>query len=94
MMSAAFGFFGMHCVLWFGRSVIERIKHGPHPKRKANDHAIKRFNRVDRVNHAFVIISFFGLTLTGLPLLYADKNWAQTLAAIFGGGRACGIFPG
>src|SRR5581483_3318386 len=60
MMSAAFGFFGLHSVMWFGRSLIERIKHGPHPRYKSNPHAIRRFTRVDRVNHAFVIISFFG----------------------------------
>ena len=91
MMTAAFGFFGLHSVLWFGRSMIERVKHGPHPKFAANPHAIQRFNRVDRVNHAFVIISFFGLTLTGLPLLFADHHWAKTLAGMLGGVRAAGI---
>ena len=91
MMSAAFGFFGLHSLLWFGRSLIERIKHGPRPHAKRTGTAIRRFNKVDRVNHAFVILSFFGLTLTGLPLLYSDQAWARNLAAMFGGGRACGI---
>jgi cytochrome b subunit of formate dehydrogenase len=91
MMTASFGFFGMHSLLWFGRSIVERIKHGPHAKHKANPHAIQRFNRVDRVNHGFVIISFFGLALTGLPLLYSDKEWGRALAATLGGVRAAGI---
>lgn len=91
MMSASFGFFGLHCVAWAVRSGIERIKHGPHPKPNYSKVAIQRFNRVDRINHAFVIISFFGLTLTGLPLLYSDKAWGQTLAAILGGPRTCGF---
>ena len=91
MMSFAFGFFGLHSVLWFSRSIIERIKHGPHPHHKMNPHAIQRFNRVDRINHAFVIISFFGLTLTGLPLLYADKAWAVGVINAFGGVGPAGV---
>jgi cytochrome b subunit of formate dehydrogenase len=92
MMSFAFGFFGLHCILWFARSLIDRVKHGPHPHFPVKGVAIRRFNRVDRVNHAFVIISFFGLALTGLPLLYADKAWAQVLADLFGGPRSAGVW--
>jgi cytochrome b subunit of formate dehydrogenase len=92
MMSGAFGFFGLHSVLWFSRSLMERIKHGPHPKFHHSKNRIKRFNRVDRVNHAFVIMSFFGLTITGLPLLYADKHWGQTLVTMLGGPNAAGYF--
>jgi cytochrome b subunit of formate dehydrogenase len=91
MMSASFGFFGLHCILWFVRSIIERAKHGPPHKPDYSKGAIQRFNRVDRVNHGLVIVTFFGLALTGLPLLYSDKAWAMNLAAIFGGPRGCGI---
>ena len=93
MMTASFGFFGLHCILWFGRSIIERLRHGPHPKPDySKGAAIQRFNRVDRMNHGLVIVSFFGLALTGLPLLYSDKPWSGTLAAIFGGPAYCGIW--
>ncbi|MCY2930691.1 MAG: cytochrome c3 family protein [Planctomycetota bacterium] len=91
MMSAAFGFFGLHCLLWFIRTVVDRVKHGPHPRHVADTHAIQRFNRVDRINHAFVILSFFGLTLTGLPLLYAEQEWARNLARLLGGVRGAGL---
>jgi len=67
-MSSAFGFFGLHSVLWFFRSMIERVRRGPMPKHNGG-RAIQRFNCVDRVNHAFVIISFFGLTIT-VPSVY------------------------
>ena len=78
MMSAAFGFFGLHCDL-----LVRPLDHRAHQARpasqaRANGAAIKRFNRVDRVNHAFVIVSFFGLALTGLPLLYSDKTWGAS----------------
>lgn len=90
MMTAAFGFFGLHSVLWYARSLVERIRNGPSPKHKANPHAIKRFTKVDRVNHAFVIISFFGLTITGLPLLYGDKQWGRDVMAALGGPHIAG----
>jgi len=91
MMSLAFGFFGLHSVLWFVRSAIERLRNGAAPKHAPGGHAIQRFSKVDRINHAFVIVSFFGLTLTGLPLLYADQPWARSLMSSFGGVRAAGI---
>jgi cytochrome b subunit of formate dehydrogenase len=94
MMSASFGFFGLHCVLWLARSVLERVKGGPgavHPKPDYSKGAIQRFTRVDRINHGIVIVTFFGLALTGLPLLYAEKEWGLTLAGLFGGPRSCGI---
>jgi cytochrome b subunit of formate dehydrogenase len=91
LMSFAFGFFGLHSLLWLIRSVIERIRQGPRPAFVANPHAIKRFNRVDRINHLFVIISFFGLSLTGLPLLFAYQGWAKELAVIMGGVRGAGL---
>ncbi|OQB81828.1 MAG: hypothetical protein BWX88_04189 [Planctomycetes bacterium ADurb.Bin126] len=91
VMSFAFGFFGLHSLLWLVRSVIERIKHGPHPRPAPGGFAVRRFTLVDRINHLFVIISFFGLTLTGLPLLYADQPWARGLAYALGGVRGAGL---
>lgn len=92
MMSASFGFFGLHCIMWFGRSLVDRIRHGPHPKPTyGSGVAIQRFNRVDRLNHALVIVSFFGLALTGMPLLYSDKAWAELVAGMLGGVRSAGI---
>jgi cytochrome b subunit of formate dehydrogenase len=93
VMSSAFGFFGLHSVLWFFRSMVERVRRGPLPKHNGNHgaKAIQRFNKVDRINHAFVIVSFFGLTITGLPLLYSDKGWATTLMSMLGGVRMAGV---
>ena len=91
VMSGAFGFFGLHSVLWFVRSAIERARRGPLPRFPASSTAIQRFSRADRINHFFVIISFFGLTLTGLPLRFSDHEWARGLAALLGGGNAAGV---
>ena len=91
MMSCAFGFFGLHCVFWFIRAAVHRLRHGPGPRYTADTHAIARFSRTDRINHAFLIVSFFGLTLTGMPLFFSDKPWARVLAGVFGGVESAGI---
>ena len=91
VMSVTFGFFGVHSLLWISRSILHRIKHGPHPRPNGGA-AIKRFTRVDRVNHAVMIVSFFGLTLTGMPLFFSDHTWARMLAGLFGGVGAAGYF--
>lgn len=45
----------------------------------------RRFDRIDRVMHGFLMVSFLGLTLSGLPLIVADHGWAKTLARMLGG---------
>lgn len=90
VMSATFGFFGLHTLLWFVRAMIHRFRHPPvHHERPK--HGIKRFNRVDRTNHALIIVSFFGLTLTGMPLFFSDQAWAMSLATMFGGVNGTGV---
>ena len=45
----------------------------------------RRFDRIDRVMHGFLMVSFLGLALSGLPLIVADHGWAKTLARMLGG---------
>ena len=90
LMSVTFGFYGVHSVLWLCRSVLDRRRDGPPPRHPADHHAIQRFTRLNRVNHALVVITFFGLTLTGMPLLFSDQDWAKALAALLGGVRGAG----
>ena len=42
----------------------------------------RRFSRTERIMHAFLMLSFVGCALTGLPLLFAGQPWASTLARI------------
>jgi cytochrome b subunit of formate dehydrogenase len=44
----------------------------------------RRFTRTDRVMHALLFTSFLGLSLTGLPLLFSDRAWAQGFAQAIG----------
>ncbi len=92
MMSAVFTFFGVHSLLWFGRSTAERARHGPRPAHASAPTAIRRFDTTDRVNHALVAITFFGLTATGIPLVFAEQGWARAMARAMGGVDAAGIW--
>nr|WP_291316585.1 hypothetical protein [Desulfuromonas sp.] len=38
-----------------------------------------------------VIISFLGLSLTGLPLKFADQEWAKTMMSFYGGVHYAGL---
>jgi cytochrome b subunit of formate dehydrogenase len=44
-----------------------------------------RFDRYDRMLHGLLMTSFLGLSLTGLPLLFADERWAFRIARALGG---------
>lgn len=91
MMSAVFTFFGIHTILWFFRARRERARMGSQHNRHA-DTAITRFTFVDRVNHALVAITFFGLTATGIPLIFNDQAWAKAMARLMGGIEAAGLW--
>ncbi|MFO0831704.1 MAG: hypothetical protein U0637_07650 [Phycisphaerales bacterium] len=92
VMTTVFTFFGLHTVLWFVRSLIERRKHGAHPAHGHASTAIRRFDTLDKINHAFVALTFFGLTATGIPLVFSDDKWARTAASLMGGIEAAGLW--
>lgn len=52
---------------------------------EAGGRHVLRFAPQDRVLHGLLMASFLGLSLTGLPLLFADAPWAARMAALFGG---------
>ena len=52
---------------------------------------VRRFDTIDRVLHVALMISFLGLSLTGLPLLFSDRPWAAALAKLLGGAELAGL---
>ena len=52
---------------------------------------VQRFGRTERLMHGFLMLSFLGLALTGMPLLFAGAPWAARVAQLFGGVVAAGI---
>ncbi len=51
----------------------------------------RRFTGTERVMHAFLMLSFVGCALSGLPLIFADKPWASVVAAALGGFRGAAL---
>lgn len=49
---------------------------------------ISRFGPVERTTHALVMVSFFGLVITGVPLRFAAAPWAGPLMRLLGGAQA------
>jgi cytochrome b subunit of formate dehydrogenase len=55
------------------------------PTAEAAARTVLRFDRYDRLLHGLLMASFLGLSLTGLPLLFAETRWAQVMAGFTGG---------
>ena len=92
MMSVVFSFFGLHSVLWFLRGIAHRRTHARHAPAERAETAIRRFTGLNRLNHLLVVVTFFGLTATGIPLIFSGSGWAQVLANLFGGVEAAGVW--
>ena len=98
LLVGTFGVFWFHSLLWMFRGFIENNE-----KKKAlaaggtlhhidNPHKIyRRFTKVHIFMHLLVIISFLLLSLTGLPLKFADQAWAKVLMDFWGGSANAGI---
>lgn len=52
---------------------------------------IRRFGVVERTTHALVMVSFFGLVITGVPLRFAYAPWASPLMHWLGGPVAAAV---
>jgi len=51
-----------------------------------------RFSFFHRFCHFLIIVSFFGLVLTGVPLAFKNYYWARWLYELFGGYPTAGLF--
>ena len=57
----------------------------------AGERYYRRFTPIQRVMHAALMLTFVGCALSGLPLIFADRAWAATLAQILGGFTGAGL---
>jgi cytochrome b subunit of formate dehydrogenase len=53
---------------------------------------IRRFSVIDRVMHVLLIVSFFGLVITGFPLKYHGAPWAGAIIRTLGGAHNAGFY--
>jgi cytochrome b subunit of formate dehydrogenase len=50
-----------------------------------------RFDRFERILHGLLMLSFLGLSLTGLPLLFAEAGWGRRMVRLIGGYGVTGV---
>jgi cytochrome b subunit of formate dehydrogenase len=97
LLIGTFAVFWIHSLLWMFRGFVENREK---KKALAEGHAhihpdahklYSRFKKRHIFLHLTVIISFLGLSLTGLPLKFSDQEWAKTLMSFYGGVEYAGL---
>jgi cytochrome b subunit of formate dehydrogenase/nitrate/TMAO reductase-like tetraheme cytochrome c subunit len=99
LLIGTFAFFWLHTALWFYREFKDRQARGggharvrldevPAPLREKH---VRRFSRTWRIAHLVFALSLMVLTLTGMPLFYAEVTWAPAIMNALGGPRVAGI---
>jgi cytochrome b subunit of formate dehydrogenase len=90
LLVTTFTIFGIHTLLWLPRSFIQRFKLHKKLRSESKSYYV-RFERIWRVLHVIVIISFFSLALTGMILKFAGTTWAVFFANLLGGFENAGL---
>jgi cytochrome b subunit of formate dehydrogenase len=92
LLVSVFAVFWVHTLLWMFRGFVEnREKRAALIRGEAQHHIpdahkiYRRFNRLHIFLHLLVIITFLGLSPTGLPLKFAGQPWAKILMDFMGG---------
>ena len=90
LLVGTFIFFGIHTLLWMPRS-FQALKHSRQLRKQAKgEKQFRRFNRLTRMLHITVIISFLTLAVTGMTLKFSYLPWAQWIAGALGGFQSAG----
>ncbi len=98
LLVGTFAVFWLHSLLWMFRGFVENREKAQaliegHVEHVVHDgHAVyRRFKRRHIFLHLLVIISFLGLSLTGLPLKFSDQVWAKMFMELLGGSAQAGF---
>ena len=65
---------------------------GPAPDPVERPVLVRRFTLWQRLTHAVLALSVFGLVFTGMPLRYSTSFWADPLISVWGGPWLAGRF--
>ncbi len=90
LLVSTFTIFGIHTLLWLPRSFIQRLKLHKKLRSESKSYYV-RFDRIWRILHLIVIVSFFALALTGMILKFAGTGWAVFFANLMGGFENAGL---
>ena len=91
LLVGTFAFFGLHTLVWLPRSWKLRDAYRKHVA-EIGDSArqFRRFTPYQRGLHLTMILSFFGLAITGMMLKFSHSGWAHGLARFLGGIEGAG----
>jgi cytochrome b subunit of formate dehydrogenase len=99
LLVSTFAIFWIHTLLWMFRGFVENreiqramAEGHVHPHMPDGYKQYRRFSRRHIFLHLLVIISFLGLSITGLPLKFADQQWAIVLMNWLGGAANAGLW--
>ncbi len=98
LLVGTFAVFWVHTLLWMFRGFVENREkqaalhagHVHHVVKDGNTQYL-RFQKRHIILHLTVIVSFLGLSLTGLPLKFSDQQWAKFLMSFYGGTYYAGL---
>ncbi len=92
LLAGVFLFFWVHSILWWRKAYAEKsclirgggiLKHEL-PEDEGRQY-VRRFTLRDRVMHVVLILSFFGVVVSGFPIKYPEASWARVFTALMGG---------
>lgn len=99
LLLVVFTFYWTHTLLWWRKVYWEKhrleemgIKLESPFTHEEGVQEIKRFKTRDRIMHLLLVLSFFGLVITGFPLKYHDTLWAKLLIQAMGGAHNAGFY--
>jgi cytochrome b subunit of formate dehydrogenase len=82
----------IHAFLWFVRSFVSVLRGGRHRTLIAGQYVVVKFQPMNRVLYVALLVSFLGLTFTGLPLKYSSQHWAQVFVEGLGGFESTSVW--
>ena len=99
LLVGTFAVFWLHTLLWMIRGFVENREkqkalaagHVHHQHIEEPHKLYYRFTKRHIFLHFTVIVSFMGLSLTGLPLKFSDQAWAVSMMNFFGGVENAGL---
>ncbi|MHC4959848.1 MAG: cytochrome c3 family protein [Planctomycetota bacterium] len=89
LLIGTFTFMGLHALLWLVRSLSAKEWRYAHQGKKGT--WVRRWSDFYTALHVFMMLSFLGVGLSGLPLHFADKPWAKAVMGFLGGPQQAGF---
>ena len=88
LLIGVFGFFGLHMLLWFQRTLVGKLRGEFKTPHGGPGQYVQRFTNMQIGLHITIVVSFLILAATGLPLKFPEATWAVPLANVLGGPEA------